>query len=351
LEPTTRNRRFRQLSYFEILHRFWVRSNLSNVNSVKEPNPVEDIKGRGWNIAHRNVTGAFSAVCYFFGRAIQKRRKIPIGLLVSAVGGTAIELWMSKIAQVRCPGNQNPSAAQHYNGMIWPIRHLKIKGALWYQGESNAGAAARYACFLPAMISEWRTIFGSDFHFLNVELAGFENGDFRLLRNVQRTLKVPKYNLAAAVDLGEMADIHPRKKNEVGERLELIAANKIYGNSNVIYEGSQIVRITHTQTGNKVSVRIDMTDMEGGFEFRPTAFCTTCCDVVGRNSMFEVIDKQAGAHQTTVQFKPDHILIEATLPQGRLYNGIAYAWKKFPQCMMYNKKRNLPTLSWNSINA
>jgi sialate O-acetylesterase len=125
-----------------------------------------------------------------------------------------------------------------YNGMIYPLLPLPIKGAIWYQGESNAGRSYEYRTLFPALIVDWRNQWKKDdlpFNF--VELANFQpksdepgDSDWAELREAQRmALKLVNTGLASAVDIGEAMDIHPRNKQEVGRRLALNAFATTYG--------------------------------------------------------------------------------------------------------------------------
>ncbi|MCP3927797.1 MAG: 9-O-acetylesterase [Bacteroidetes bacterium] len=125
-----------------------------------------------------------------------------------------------------------------YNGMIHPLINFSIKGAIWYQGESNAGRAYQYRELFPALIKDWRTKWGiGDFPFLWVQLANFMApvdrpvaSNWAELREAQdMTLRLPKTAQASAIDIGDAGDIHPRNKQEVGRRLALGAKYIAYG--------------------------------------------------------------------------------------------------------------------------
>ncbi|MFZ4777445.1 MAG: sialate O-acetylesterase [Terrimicrobiaceae bacterium] len=137
------------------------------------------------------------------------------------------------------PGPQNV-AGSLFNGMINPILPYAISGAIWYQGESNAGRAFQYRTAFPLMISDWRKQWNQgDFPFYFCQLANFmakkpEPGDsaWAELREAQSmTLKLPKTGQAILIDIGESGDIHPRNKKDVGERLALISLANDYGKS------------------------------------------------------------------------------------------------------------------------
>jgi sialate O-acetylesterase len=148
---------------------------------------------------------------------------------------------LSKLPTVPTPSDpNNPNVVTLlYNGMIAPLLPFAIKGAIWYQGESNADRAYQYRRLLPAMIGDWRHRFGvGDFPFYIVQLAAFQatqpaprQNEWAELREAQAmTAKnVPNSGLAVAIDIGEANDIHPKNKAEVGRRLALCALAQTYG--------------------------------------------------------------------------------------------------------------------------
>jgi len=146
----------------------------------------------------------------------------------------------------RAPGHPHTPTVL-YNGMIHPIVPFGIKGAIWYQGESNAGRAEAYRTLFPTMISAWRKAWRQgDFPFLFVQLANFmdvqtapvqQNAKWPFLREAQTmTLSLPHTGMAVATDVGEAHDIHPKNKQAVGTRLAL-AARKIAHAENVVHSG------------------------------------------------------------------------------------------------------------------
>ncbi len=133
-----------------------------------------------------------------------------------------------------------------YNGMINPLIRYTIKGAIWYQGESNAGRAEEYRTLFPALITDWRQKWNQgNFPFLYVQLHNFmeikadpSESDWAELREAQlKTLSVPNTAMAVAIDIGEWNDIHPLNKEDVGKRLALAAQKVAYGDDHVVYSG------------------------------------------------------------------------------------------------------------------
>jgi sialate O-acetylesterase len=133
-----------------------------------------------------------------------------------------------------------------YNAMINPLTKLAIKGALWYQGESNAGKPEEYKDLMQTLIADWRTQWKQgDFPFIYVQLPGFmeeknkptESNWARLRQQQLNLLTTPNTRMAVAIDLGEWNDIHPLNKQDVGERLALQARSLVYGEKNLISTG------------------------------------------------------------------------------------------------------------------
>ncbi len=183
------------------------------------------------------------------GQADQLNIKPSGGQPLSLAGAwhykVSVALADTKPAPQRLDSNPNVTTVL-YNGMIAPLLPFAVKGAIWYQGESNAGRAAQYRTLLPTMIRDWRTRFGvGDFPFLVVQLANFmgpqqqpvEPG-WAELREAQllTALNDPHCGLAVAIDIGEANDIHPKNKQDVGARLALAARGIAYGQS-IEYSG------------------------------------------------------------------------------------------------------------------
>ncbi|MCH2401677.1 MAG: sialate O-acetylesterase, partial [Pirellulales bacterium] len=123
--------------------------------------------------------------------------------------------------------------------MIHPLRNMRIKGVIWYQGESNVGRANQYRKLFPTMIESWRAVFGYDFPFYFVQLAPYDYGkqNSAYLREAQlKTLTTPQTGMAVTMDIGNLRDIHPKNKQEVGRRLALWALARNY-NQDIIYSG------------------------------------------------------------------------------------------------------------------
>jgi sialate O-acetylesterase len=175
------------------------------------------------------------------------------------------------IEPLTVPALRPPSGM--YNGMIAPLLPFAIRGAIWYQGEGNAGRAYQYRKLLPAMIRSWRNAWGEgDFPFLIVQLPNYRErrdqpseSDWAELREAQAmtAASVPHAGMSVNIDLGEAGDVHPREKREVGARLARYALGSIYGMEQVysgpVYESMRIdgarVRLRFNQMGSGLTAR------------------------------------------------------------------------------------------------
>ncbi len=170
-----------------------------------------------------------------------------------------------------------------FNAMLNPIFNYGIEGAIWYQGESNAGRAYQYRTAFPLMIQDWRNHFKQgDFPFYFVQLANFnsnngttEHGSYWAeLREAQTlTLSLPNTGMAVTTDIGNPTDIHPRNKQDVGKRLAAVALNKVYQQNNVysgpMYKSMKVegntVRLSFNETGSGLMAK-DKYGYVKGFE-------------------------------------------------------------------------------------
>ncbi len=223
--------------------------------------PLSDLAG-DWQVCSPQTVGGFTAVGYFFARTVHEETKVPIGLIDSNWGGTAIEPWIPVEALKAVPEAGSRDEAERamaafdgkgftwsvlYNGMIAPVVPYGLKGALWYQGESNGGEGDSYYHKMRALIGGWRQAFGvGDFPFYYVQLANWQaandnpaGGDgWSKLRMAQlKALQIPHTGMSVTTDIGDAGDIHPKNKQDVGKRLALWALAKEFPKKNVVYSG------------------------------------------------------------------------------------------------------------------
>lgn len=204
---------------------------LFNVPKVQTKEPAKDVKAQ-WAVCTPQTVPNFSGVLYFFGLRVQKELKVPVGLMNISWGGSPIEAW---IAGEKASGGM-------YNGMIAPVKPFAIRGALWYQGESNVGNGLAYAGKMKDLIEGWRKLWGYEFPFYFVQIApfaGYGPGMLPPLWEAQvESLKLPNTGMAVVTDLVDnIKDIHPQNKIDVGDRLAFWALAKDYGKKDVVYSG------------------------------------------------------------------------------------------------------------------
>jgi sialate O-acetylesterase len=239
------------------------------VNHNPSEKPVDDIAGT-WQTCSPDTVSNFSAIGYFFARHLQTELDVPVGIISTNWGGTICEAWTSKEklgtdpdfapilqrSEKFQPGNPN-QASVLFNGMINPIIPYGIRGAIWYQGESNVGRAAQYRKLFPAMITDWRERFGQgDFPFLFVELAPYRYGNNLLpeLWDAQlKTLALKNTGMCVTTDITTVNDIHPPNKQDVGRRLALWALANTYEKGMLPFSGPLYESMT--VEGNKIRVK------------------------------------------------------------------------------------------------
>ena len=223
------------------------------VKQVTSPTPLADVTGSWVECSPETVNG-FSAVGYFFAKDLYEKLGVPVGMIHTSWGGTPAQAWTSlegfgentelKDYAAQSKGNAERFAkappenafgpnvpSSLYNGMLAPVIPYGIKGAIWYQGESNAGNSKQYRTLFPAMIADWRTKWKQGpFPFFFVQIAPF-NGQPPEIREAQFLTLSKSENTAMAVttDVGNAVDIHPKQKQPVGHRLALAARALVYG--------------------------------------------------------------------------------------------------------------------------
>src|SRR5262245_28405004 len=342
---------------------------LFSVPRVEVDAPVTDVKA-GWKECSPETAATFSAVGYYFGRDLHKARNVPIGLINNAVGGSPAESWMSagvltgdaeykqfpadypkrmeryEEAMAKYKEDAEKAKAENkpaprapgkpwmpsglYNGMLAPLAPYAIKGAIWYQGESNATRAYQYRRLFPTMIRDWRALWGQgDFPFMFVQLAAFGpnlqkigESDWAELREAQlMTLSAsPKTGMALAIDVGTYDDIHPRNKQPVGARLALAARAVAYGEK-IVHSGP----VYQSMKVEVDKVVLSFKQAGGGLEARG-----------GELKGFIIAGEDKVWREAKAEIKGDRVIVSS--PEVTKPVAVRYAWAKFPTCNLYNKE-------------
>jgi len=209
--------------------------------------PAYNVTGQ-WNEANSASVRDFSATAYYFGRALRSTLGIPIGLIVTAWGGSACEAWMKsdwlrafpKVKQNITVGDvsklQQRCPTALFNGQLHPLIGYTMKGVIWYQGEDNVPRYDYYAPLLKAMVEGWREEWKQgEFPFYYCQIAPYDYSlidwkDSQYLREQQAKAETMINNarMAVLMDAGLEYGIHPRKKRQAGERMALLALANTY---------------------------------------------------------------------------------------------------------------------------
>jgi sialate O-acetylesterase len=350
--------------------------------------PLDDVDAKSWTACTPETVPDFSAVAYFFGRHLHEKLAVPIGLIETSWGGTPAEAWTSlrgisadaslmpvfaawarlnddaavhrsrrekqlsewrqAVARAKAEGKEPPefpwepnidnswTPSGLYNAMIAPLTRYPIRGAIWYQGESNASPerAPLYARLFGTLIQDWRRAWGQgDFPFLFVQLANFKTGPgarWPELREAQlRTLALAATGMAVTIDIGNPDDIHPKNKQDAGLRLALAARAIAYGEK-IEYAGplyrlavpeGNTVRIWFEHTGAGLSAKRGVLK---GFE------------VASADRKF--VSADARIEGKTVVVSSSSVRMPAF---------VRYGWADDPDCTLYNAE-GLPASPFRS---
>ena len=383
-------------------------ANFPNIRLIKVPTkPVEtpqsDFQGQ-WAACSPETVANFSAAGYFFGRRLHKDLKVPVGLIFTAVGGTPAEAWTSrealdaqeslkplfdrwaqsiknydpektaaenkkrleawKVAAAKAkeagkpvprrprpiddPKTSTHRPANLYNGMVAPIIPYTIRGAIWYQGESNSSRAYQYRTVFRTMIQDWRARWNQgDFPFILVQLANFhavqdEPGDstWAELREAQLMTRrhEPNTGMAVIIDVGEADDIHPKDKQTVGKRLALWALANTYGQK-IEYSGPVLESAEHRAD----SIVLTFSHADGGLVAKGGKELKGFT-IAGKDKKFVRADAKIQGNKVIVSQK------DVKNPES-----VRYGWADNPVCNLYNKA-DLPaspfrTDTWKGITA
>ncbi|NME70743.1 sialate O-acetylesterase [Flammeovirga aprica] len=334
--------------------------------------PQDEIKNVKWEVCTPKSIQMKTAVGYFFGRELHKELKgVAIGLIDISYGGASITAFMDKETgekskqaefiktytgnflkaynEKKAKWDENPEGkppfypenvmtAMSYNAMVHPLVPFQVRGAIWYQGETNAWHPERYIDMFGEYITMMRSVFQNpEMPYYFVQLAGFKGrkgakrnlgrwGNFRLAQ--EECLKFENTGMATAFDVGQDYDIHPRNKQEVGRRLSLLALKNTYGKKKVIDKGPTLKSVGFK--GDKVILTFDnvakklvLTSGENvkGFLYK-----------IG-NDYEEVEAKLIGKNKIEIPYK-----------EGELY----YAYENYFEPNLYNSV-NLPATPFKAV--
>ena len=348
-----------------------------NVPQQMEQSPSTELQGE-WKSISPETADQCSAVAFYFGRDLQKKLGIPVGLIISAVGGSRIESWMRaetlaatgqsadlvkkwadtspekfkriskeyaafqyqrdqvhpqlvKDAKAQSlplpPPPVAPKLRTHdapsalHNGMIAPLQPFAIRGAIWYQGESNSGQPMLYQKLLPALIQDWRSAWGTPLPFLFVQLAPYK-GTHPSFRDAQLAISqsTPLTAIAVTTDVGDANNIHPTRKEPVGQRLALAARALAYGEK-IEYSGP----IYDSMTASDGKVILRFKHIGGGLIAKDGAL-----------KGFTLAGSDGKFFPATATIQGDTVVVIS----DKIANPTAarYGWTQFPEVNLFNQE-------------
>ena len=361
--------------------------------------PAKDFPGQ-WQVCSPETAGGFTACGYFMARELHKRLNVPVGLVHSSWGGTRIEPWTTPAGFAQVPALEDirqmiakadphsaiykdglgkyldrleawtqatrqsiaqeklvtampefppefvPLAARPdahgqpttlYNAMIHPLVPFGIRGAIWYQGESNHVEGRLYTEKMKALINGWRQLWGSELPFYFVQIAPFPYGNenpvvlAEFWEAQSAALKIPNTGMVVTSDIGDYNDIHPRNKQEVGRRLALLALKNVYGQNDVVCSGPTFKSMA--LEGDKIRVRFD--NIGSGLASRD-----------GKPlDWFEIIGPQTDWTKADAAIEGDSVVLSSDKVKAPV--AMRFAWDKSAEPNLMNKE-GLPASAFRS---
>ena len=349
------------------------------VEHASGPKPADTVKTSGWQSASPQTVGGFTAVGYFFARELHRKLGVPVGIIHSSWGGTAIESWLSDDARQATslagtldarwkqalsewppdrvarypaamaawqkadaeakashtknllPWPQPPATDDSpalpggpFNAMIAPLQPGAIRGILWYQGESNVEHSAEYAELFTRLIRSWRSGWGQpELPFYFVQLPNYADGApdgiaWSKLREAQaKALALSETAMAVTIDVGEPENLHPTNKADVGRRLALIALAKTYGEAGA-WSGPQFARAVREGAAMRVTFH-SFTGLtaRGG--------TVSALQLAGADRIF---------HSAEGKIEHDTLLVSSRAVANPV--AVRYAWSNAPAANLFN---------------
>ncbi|MFI1770902.1 sialate O-acetylesterase [Thalassobellus citreus] len=330
---------------FEVSQANYPNIRFFNIPKTSAKTPQNNVSAN-WEVCTPESMKHSSAIAYFFAKRIQEHLKdIPVGLIISAWGGTPAEIWtpenvinkdttLLEAANKLTPVEYGPTEpARAFNAMINPILGYNIAGTLWYQGEANVGSKV-YSKTLTALITSWRQLWHKDFPFYLVQIAPYKYGENHFggveIRNAQRNVANQLTNTEIVVisDISTVDDIHPKDKKSVGNRLANIALKKHYNTLDELVESPTLSNTTFKKNKGFLT-----------FEYAEGLY------LKDKQSLFEVAGEDKLFYAATCKLKGETIIISSKKVKTPKY--VRFAWGNTTQSNLFNKA-NLPTSSFST---
>lgn len=336
-----------------------LKSKNSSIRMVTVPRnpkaqPQDDFDGQ-WVEANPETVANFSATAYYFAHLVHEMIGVPVGLIDVTYGGSCVQTWMSRETSVPFEGKGFPEKDEDikdksrtptalFNGMLHPVIGYGIRGAIWYQGETNYKEPDLYEELFPKMVAEWRKLWQvGEFPFYYCQIApfnylGYNNIPYdpkfnsAYLRDAQRKCAktIPNSAMAVLLDTGEKDCIHPAEKQKAGERLALLALAKTYGMKGFGFESPEYKAIEIA--GSTVVV---------SFDYVPNGLTTFGKEI----TTFEIAGADKRFYPATAQMRSKSIVLAS--PRVKDPVAVRYAWKDVVEAEIFSTE-GLPLSSFRT---
>ena len=309
--------------------------------------PQQDFGG-SWVPSTPESMKYFSAIGYFFGKKIHEELDVPVGIINSSWGGTPAEVWMPEEAVVE---NERLSKASKmipesewwpnvpgslYNAMVHPVIPFKVAGFLWYQGESNSNNADYYEETFSTLIKSWRSKWQEELPFYYAQIAPFDYGDnfsgVKVRDAQRRVLKLPKTGMVMTSDIGNIHDIHPRNKLDVGLRFANLALKEVYGKD---ITGTYAPLFDRIETENR-TLKVYFKNAEG-----------LRLDKKNPESQFEIAGEDKKFHPAKAKLK--NVVVHLKSKQVKNPKYVRFSWGNISTSNLFNAA-GLPASSFTTEN-
>jgi sialate O-acetylesterase len=337
--------------------------------ATKSLTPQETVAGQ-WLVCSPETVPGFSAVGYFFARQLQKQIKVPVGIVTLSFGASCAQAWIRREAIVadpqlkpvldtfdeqvknfappsaeelakwqvaadqakaghkkapRKPGS-NPVDDQHnptvlFNGMVAPVLPYAIRGVIWYQGESITAPRELFPLWNATLIADWRKLWGRELPFYFCQLAALDKpSNTPQVREWQaEALKIPGTAMAVTIDIGDKANVHPKNKAPLGERLARIALANVYERK-IEFSGPQF----ESATVEHDALRLKFSHVGGGLVAKG-----------GDLKTFEIAGADGNFVPAEAKISGDSVVVRSASVATPV--SARYAWSNYPDgCNFYN---------------
>lgn len=329
-----------------ILHADNPQLRLYTIDRAASLSPVKAYKNK-WKESNSENARDYSALAFQYGQILQEKLKVPVGLILSSVGGTMIESWMSAeslkpFPQINIPGSIDTFSSPHkaptslFNGMVAPLTDFSIKGFIWYQGESNRQEGALYEKLFPAMVADWRKKWNlGDIPFYYVQIAPFGSSDStrsgpRLREAQLKDMQlIPNAGMASAMDVGMENDIHFMDKTKLAQRLAYWALGNTYGIKGIGFK-APVFKAMKTEGSKTILI----------FENAP--YLTSYRKPL---KQFEVAGADRHFYPATATINKNEVMVQSE--QVKQPVAVRYAYKEWVVGELYNND-NIPASSFRT---